>query len=48
MKLSSFTRKHKRTIKFEEIHTRSCLLGAPTKDDGRKSAIDDKHHLIGQ
>jgi len=36
------------TIKYERIHTKSCWLGVPTKDDGQKSAIDNKHHLIGQ
>jgi len=35
--------------KFERICRKSCSLGAPTaEDDGRKSAIDNKHHLIGQ
>jgi len=33
---------------FKGIHTKYCLLGAPTKNDGRKSAINEKHHLIGQ
>ena len=35
-------------IKFEGIHIKSCSLGAPTEDDGRKIAFNDKHHLIGQ
>jgi len=35
-------------IEFDRIHTKLCWLGASTEDDGRKSAIDDKDHLIGQ
>jgi len=42
------TGKHQRTIKFEGILTISSSLGAPNENDGRKIAINDKHHLIGQ
>jgi len=36
------TQKHKSTIKFEEIQTKSSSFGAP------KIANNDNHHLIGQ
>jgi len=42
------TQKHKRTIKFEGIQTKSCSLGASTEDGGQKIAINHKHYLIGQ
>jgi len=44
----NLTRKHKCTIKFEGIQTKSCLLGAPTEDDGQKHSTNDKHHLLGR
>jgi len=40
------TRKHKRTIKFEEVQMKSSLLGAPNEDDERKIAINDKRHIL--
>jgi len=43
------TQKNIRMRKFEGIQTKTfSLLGVHNDDDGRKIAINDKYHLIGQ